>query len=122
MEWIKIATSSELVRVSTDEIAYVEADGNYSDLHLFNGKCHKMTFKLHFFAETFERLHHNTFARVGRSLIVNKKYVYIINLIEKKLVLSGLNLRDEYKLTASKESLGELKEIMSKKGGTEDDY
>ena len=32
MEWLRISTSTELVRVATDEIVYVRADGNYSDL------------------------------------------------------------------------------------------
>ena len=30
MEWLRISTSTELVRVATDEIVYVRADGNYS--------------------------------------------------------------------------------------------
>lgn len=122
MEWIKIATQSELVRVSTDEIAYVQADGNYSDIHLFSGRTHKMTFKLHFFNETFEQLHNNMFIRVGRSLIVNKKYIHIINLTEQKLVLSGKNLRGDFTLRASKEALAELKSIMEReKGGMGDE-
>lgn len=36
-----------MVRVRTDEIVYVKADGNYSDLMLVNGQCRKMTFQLH---------------------------------------------------------------------------
>lgn len=50
MEWLRISTSTELVRVATDEIVYVRADGNYSDLVLTNGKSRKMTFPLHFFS------------------------------------------------------------------------
>lgn len=122
MEWIKIATATELVRVKTDEIAFVKADGNYSDIILYSGKSHKMTFKLHFFDETFERLRNNMFVRVGRSLIVNKKYIYIINLTEQKLVLSGKDLRNEFMLSASKEALSELKTKMeNEKGGIEYD-
>lgn len=49
MEWLNISTSIELVRVQTDDIVFVQADGNYSDVYLFNGKPHKMTFKLKFF-------------------------------------------------------------------------
>lgn len=110
------------MRVRTDEIAYVKADGNYSELWLFNGKCHRMTFKLHFFDETFNQLHNNMFVRVGRSLIVNKRYIHIISLMEKKLVLCGLNLQTDYRLNASKEALTELKEIMEhEKGGTDYD-
>ena len=74
MEWLRISTSTELVRVATDEIVYVRADGNYSDLVLTNGKSRKMTFQLHFFDEVFQQLQNNMFARVGRSLIVNKPF------------------------------------------------
>ena len=38
MEWLKIPTSTELVRVRTDEIIGVVADGNYSDLWLYDGR------------------------------------------------------------------------------------
>lgn len=53
MEWLNISTSVELVRVQTDDIVFVQADGNYSDMYLFNGKFHKMTFKLKFFEDAF---------------------------------------------------------------------
>lgn len=53
MEWLNISTSIELVRVQTDDIVFIQADGNYSDMHLFNGKSHTMTFKLKFFEEAF---------------------------------------------------------------------
>ena len=48
MEWLRISTSTELVRVLTDDIVFVHADGNYSDVLLYNGKKHTMTFQLHF--------------------------------------------------------------------------
>ena len=49
MEWLKIKTSTELVRVRADEIVYVRADGNYSDLMLTSGRKLTLTFQLHFF-------------------------------------------------------------------------
>ena len=94
MEWLRISTSTELVRVATDEIVYVRADGNYSDLVLTNGQRRKMTFQLHFFDEVFQQLHNNMFVRVGRSLIVNKRYIYVINLTEQQLILSGGDLKE----------------------------
>jgi DNA-binding LytR/AlgR family response regulator len=54
MEWLKISTSTELIKVKTEDIVFVQADGNYSDLYLFNGKPHKVTFKLHVIDETFQ--------------------------------------------------------------------
>ena len=94
MEWLRISTSTELVRVATDEIVYVRADGNYSDLVLTNGKSRKMTFQLHFFDEVFQQLQNNMFVRVGRSLIVNKRYIYVINLTEQQLILSGGDMKE----------------------------
>ena len=56
MEWLKIVTSNELVRISTDEIVYILADGNYCDIMLANGSTHKMTFQLHYFEDYFKQL------------------------------------------------------------------
>lgn len=110
MEWLNISTSIELVRVQTDDIVFVQADGNYSDVYLFNGKPHKMTFKLKFFEDAFLQLQNNFFIRVGKSLIVNKKYIYVINISTQELLLSGSRLSVEFKLRASKDALKELKD------------
>ena len=129
MEWLRISTSTELVRVATDEIVYVRADGNYSDLVLTNGKSRKMTFQLHFFEDSFQQLHNNMFVRVGRSLIVNKRYIYVINLTEQQLILSGGDIRDpivfygqtrlDYpqKITLSRDALKQLKEMLEQEKG-----
>ncbi|MCQ2290937.1 MAG: LytTR family transcriptional regulator DNA-binding domain-containing protein [Bacteroidales bacterium] len=116
MEWLKISTANELVRVQTEDIVFVQADGNYSDMYLHNGKPHKMTFKLHYFDEVFQKLKENTFVRVGKSLIVNKNYIYIINLTSQMLTLSGTNLNAEFKLRASREALKELKALVEQEG------
>lgn len=68
MERLKIITSVGLFRVPTDDIAYIEASGNYCDVHLFNGESVTMTFQLHYFVEAFNKLKQNFFTRVGKSL------------------------------------------------------
>lgn len=119
MEWLKIKTSTELVRVSTDEIVYVCADGNYSDLVLTNGRTRKMTFQLHFFEDVFKQLNNNTFVRVGRSVIVNKRYVFVINLTDQTLMFTGQQLCNEIKtLRLPREALKQLMEqLAEEKGG-----
>lgn len=112
MEWLKISTSTELVRVQTNDIIYVKASGNYSDLNLVNGKTITMTFKLHFFDEAFKKLENNTFVRVGKSHIVNKKYVGLINLTEQVLILYGYPIEGERRISASKEALKDLKALV----------
>ena len=118
MEWLRISTSTELVKVATDEIVYVRADGNYSDLVLTNGKSRKMTFQLHFFDEVFQQLQNNMFARVGRSLIVNKRYIHVINLTEQILIFSGQQIKGDIKpVNVSREALKQLKELLENEKG-----
>ena len=118
MEWLRITTSTELVRVATNEIVYVQADGNYSDLMLTNGKSRKMTFQLHFFDEVFHKLLNNTFVRVGRSLIVNKRYIHVINLTEQVLLFSGQQISGNiHPIHVSREALKQLKELLEEEKG-----
>ena len=118
MEWLKISTSTELVRVATNEIVYVRADGNYSDLMLTNGKKRKMTFQLHFFDEVFQLLRNNVFVRVGRSLIVNKRYIHVVNLTDQMLVFGGQTISGEIApVQASRDSLKKLKELLEEEKG-----
>ena len=131
MEWLRISTSTELVRVATDEIVYVRADGNYSDLMLTNGNCRKMTFQLHFFDEVFQQLQNNMFVRVGRSLIVNKRFIYVINLTEQQLILSGGDMKEPIvfygqsktdnpqKISLAREALRQLKELLENEKGVD---
>ena len=109
-----------MVRVRTSEIVYVSADGNYSDMMLTNGRSRKMTFQLHYFEDTFKKLHNNTFVRVGRSLIVNKRYVFVVNLTEQMLLFTGQTLNTDIKpMKVSREALKQLMETLVKeKGGT----
>ena len=69
-----------------------------------------MTFKLKFFEDAFLQLKNNFFIRVGKSLIENKKYIYVINISTQELLLSGSRLSVEFKLRASKDALKELKD------------
>ena len=120
MEWLRISTSTELVRVATDEIVFVRADGNYSDLVLTNGKSRKMTFQLHFFDEVFQQLQNNMFVRVGRSLIVNKRYIHVINLTEQMLIFSGQQIKGDIKpVNVSREALKQLKELLENEKGVD---
>ena len=117
MEWLKIVTSNELVRISTDEIVYILADGNYCDIMLANGSTHKMTFQLHYFEDYFKRLEKSSFYRVGRSVIVNMRHIRVINVTDKIIKFGGHTIADKVpSLRISKlgrDTLKELKQDMS---------
>lgn len=114
MEKLKISTSVGLFRVPTEDIAYIEASGNYCDVHLFNGEMVTMTFQLHYFVEALSKLKQNFFARVGKSLIVNKNFVYAINITSQDLRLMDHRMHQDFRLKASKEALKELKTVLEK--------
>ena len=111
MERLKISTSVGLFRVPTEDIAYIEASGNYCDVHLFNGEAVTMTFQLHYFVEALSQLRQNFFVRVGKSLIVNKNFVYGINITSQDLKLMDHRMNQTFRLKASKEALKKLKTI-----------
>ena len=138
MEWFKIKTTSLLVRVAVDEIVYIKADGNYSDLVLINGQCRKMTFQLHYFEDEIKKLQNaDMFIRLGRSLIINMNYVQMIDLIDQTITFGGKHLvrpprtnnphtwrpeRDEdsdiYTVNVAREALKSLKDqLVEMKGG-----
>ncbi len=112
MERLKTSTSVGLFRVPTEDIAYIEASGNYCDVHLFNGEAVTMTFQLHYFVEALSQLRQNFFVRVGKSLIVNKNFVYGINITSQDLKLMDHRMNQTFRLKASKEALKELKTIL----------
>ena len=138
MEWFRIKTTSLLVRVAVDEIVYIKADGNYSDLILINGQCRKMTFQLHYFEDEIKKLQNaDMFIRLGRSLIINLNYVQMIDLIDQTITFGGKHLvrpprtnnphtwrpeRDEdsdiYTVNVAREALKNLKDQLERmKGG-----
>ena len=116
MERLKFSTSVELVRVPTEDIAFIKAAGNYSDIYLSNGKKMTLTSQLHCFEEAIEKLKVNFFVRVGKSLIVNKNFIYSINISLQEILLMDNRLASDFKLKASKDALKELKNILEQEG------
>lgn len=112
MDYLKIPTSNELLRVRLCDIVFIKAEGNYSTLTLVSGWEHTLTLQLHVFADTFQRAGITDFVRVGRSIIVNQRFVSMISLTEKKLLLQGGGMKNVVRLEPSREALQELKQKM----------
>lgn len=117
MEYLTLTNNNELIRISADEIAFIKGDGNYSDIFLTNGKRESVTGQLHDLMDRLTNLDYCPFHRVGKSIIVNKDYIFKINPGLQKLILAGANLYDDIHVKASKEALKELKERLEKEGG-----
>ncbi len=55
----------------------------------------------------------NIFIRIGKSLIINRSYIYYLNIPKQKLILSDV-ASFNHTVTASKEALKQLKELLEK--------
>lgn len=109
---IIISTTTELVRLKPQSIVYFSSDGNYTTMTQVDGVVRVLTSLL----GNIERLifqqlgkEGDMFVRIGKSLIINSSYIYYINPVKQKLILSDA-ATFSYQLTASKEALKQLKE------------
>lgn len=104
----------ELLRIDMDKIVYFQADGNYTDIVMANGQhasiCMNLASMEKVLADNYKE-RSSLFARVGKSAIVNLVYVYHINLLRHRLVLSD-GATFSFNIEVSKEALKKLKEIM----------
>ena len=111
-----IPTSIDLVRIAPECIVYISSDGNYSTLVQVDGEMRMLSFQLgqieKMIADQLGR-EGNTFIRIGKSLIINRSYIYYINVPKQKLVLSDV-ASFSHTMSASKEALKSLKELIEK--------
>lgn len=115
MEKLVFGLANQLMRINLDDIVYVKSDGNYSQVCLYNGVKQTMTIQLHYFEDKIKATSKdNKFVRIGRSVLVNKDYICMINLTEKQLLLSGHKMMDKWTISASREALKEVKDELEK--------
>ena len=61
-----------------------------------------------------------TFIRIGKQLIINREYIFKINVNSQTLIMSDMALNQAFTLQASKEALKQLKAYMESKAGKEE--
>lgn len=111
-----ISTSIDLVRIAPDRIVYISSDGNYSTLMQTDNEVRMLSYQLgHIEKMISSQLGSdgNNFIRIGKSLIINRSYIYYINIAKQKLILSDVTSFN-HTVTASKEALKQLKELLEK--------
>lgn len=112
MEFIKIINKSELTRVRPDDVLYFEADGNYTNMVLRTGRVFKFTKLIKDFASLLNGLDNNPFTRVGRSYLVNRNYIFQINVKKQHIILGGNGMSTEKELSTKREPIHELMETL----------
>jgi len=109
-------TSTELIRVPSEAVVFITADGNYSAITMADGSNYVLTMQLgqieKHIAEMVED-NDNRFIRIGKSLIVNRYFITFINPARQKLTLSDCR-SFRHDVSASREALKALKELIEK--------
>ena len=112
---IIIYTANELIRIQPEVIVYAISEGNYTTLVLIDLTKHVFAFNL----SHLEKLLHNQlgeeesmFIRTGKRLIINREYVYKVNIGKQQLILADIRNNISIPLTASKVSLRQLKSYL----------
>ncbi|MBQ2460562.1 MAG: LytTR family transcriptional regulator DNA-binding domain-containing protein [Bacteroidaceae bacterium] len=115
-KYFSVSSESELVRIPAASIVCFSADGNYSLVKQLDGEVRQLFCNL----SQVEKLlgqqldeDSSTFVRCGRGDIINTLYIYYINPLRQKLILSdAATFRHELKV--SKEALRELRRVLEK--------
>jgi DNA-binding LytR/AlgR family response regulator len=113
--YLIIANQDELIRVSPGRIVYIVSDGNYSTLVLTNAEERVFTINLSAFQKLIEaqlKAEAHQFIRVGKSLIINRYYIYYISPSKQQIILSDKSFQNRFELLASKEALKQLKTVI----------
>ena len=110
------STSTEIVRVPSDSVVFITADGNYSSATTADGETFVLTMQLGQIERHIERTldkEDHRFIRIGKSLIVNRDFIAFIHPMRQKMVLSDCRtFRRE--VSASREALKALKDLLDK--------
>ncbi|MBQ8712540.1 MAG: LytTR family transcriptional regulator DNA-binding domain-containing protein [Prevotella sp.] len=89
---ICINSRDELRLIELDNVVYLRAGGNYTDFHFVNGSVRTELSCLSDFEQTIARLYgdaENPFLRLGRSLLVNTRYIAAVNVNKQFLSFSA---------------------------------
>lgn len=109
-------TRDELIKVKLDRVAYFEADSNYCHVVFINGaRATLLTSLVNIETLLDERFRGDSpmFIRIGKRYIINRLYIFQINIPLQKLVLSDFTSPAIFELNISKEALRNLKLLYS---------
>ena len=100
-----------MLRVPANRLVYISADGNYANVVTQDNKTQIVSFQLGQVEDMIgDQLgdEGGNFVRLGRGLIINTDFVYLIDVTKQRLILSDC-AGCYHELTASREVLIKLK-------------
>lgn len=110
---ICIKSRDELVVVDTEKLAYVLADGNYCKMVYIEGLHQMISLGMSKIADILKggepNPAHPVFLRLGRSLLINQRYLLRISIPNQKIILSDFG-KNTHGLSVPKQLLKQYKE------------
>lgn len=111
--YLLLNSRDELLRIDTNKIVYLEADGNYTNIYTVNRLKGVVSINLSHMQQTLSetlKRQASVFVRIGKKHIINHTYIYSINVLKQKLTLSD-GEKFTFTLDVSKEALKNLKNL-----------
>ena len=114
MAKIYFNTRDELTAIDSENIAVIQANGNYSKIVTIYRKEIMLTSGITKVEEVLKSVNdaRSRFVRIGRSLVVNHSYLQKIDLMKQQMVLSCQG--NEIKINVSKKTLKVYKDAIAK--------
>ena len=114
MAKIYFNTRDDLTAMDSENIAVIQANGNYSKIVTIYRKEIMLTSGITKVEQVLKSVNDtkSRFVRVGRSLVVNHSYLQKIDLIKQQMVLSCQG--NEIKINVSKKTLKVYKDAIAK--------
>lgn len=112
-----INSRDELMIINLDEVACFNADGNYTNIHYIGGQKFTVSIGLSkmekLVSSAFPPGQASSFVRLGRSFLINQKYLCHIDTLKQKIVLSDFR-KSTITLNVTKNLLKTYKAFVSK--------
>jgi len=114
MPKIYFNTRDELTAIDSEDIAVIQANGNYSKVVTIYRKEIILTSGITKVEQVLKNVNDtkSRFVRIGRSLLVNHSYLQKIDLMKQQMVLSCQG--NEIKINVSKKTLKVYKDAIAK--------
>ena len=117
-KYIYFNSRDTFFRISISQIIMISSDKNYTLMQLTNGQKLVFTFslqKMQLFLSEELKDDAKSFARIGKSNIINLNYVYQIDIAKQKLHLFDPVTQKSFILDMSKDALKNLRKIFINK-------
>ena len=118
MNRLLLNSRDELLIVDLEKVAFMRANGNYSELYYIEGQKMLVSLSLSKLEALVQQAMKGQaqstarFVRLGRSLIVNQRYLVSVSVTKQKIVLSDLG-KNIFALAVSKSLARQYKERLS---------